>query len=585
MPTVQPAADGRAVKTIGVLVRNSTAKQVGNYRSEAQYDLGPRVEQRGYAVRYYDEQGTSGADLTKRKKAMQMLDDLKAGQIQGIAAYDFKRLTRDEFGMDGATIARRIVEAHAIFQTWDREYNLRLDDDLLQFQFGCFIAGIDWRNIRNTLWSGTFKKLEQEPHYMKTPLGYRNVADDRGKSHVAKNPEHQHVIDALARAFDECDSLAQVARRLNTEGPGRPWFRGRGGTSTHWNVFGLRYILRNTIYTGTFTFGAGLKERSTVWDRFALDPATSTPKDFLQFCPELAYWSIAQVRRWRRKFDKPANARVMKNGSVHALSGVLHCVACGSRMISHGIGKYACSALGSGKGRGGLDCPAPQILTESIVLQVLRRELPNVLVDAQDLAARARTHILEHAPSAAAQRLDFLQERLMSLSDSLTDENTPASALKAVIARIAQTETEIAALRDQVADEEDARLGDEELARTCEVLLRTNTLEVIDHMRPEQQGRVYSMLFAQVRIETQGFAAGRQWRLHSYTARLLDEPRISDWAPWGRLPNPMSKDDAPKDVLVFVDRDERTLATDISERVYVDYLPSLRELAGVLTPA
>jgi hypothetical protein len=171
--------------TIGVLIRNSTSKQIGNYRSEVQYDLGPRIEQRGHTVRYYNEQGTSGSDLSKRKVALGMLDDLKAGVIQGIAAYDFKRLTRDEFGVDGGKIARCIVEAHGQFHTWDREYNLRLDDDLMQFQFQCFIAGLDWRNIRNTLWSGTFKKLEREPHYMKTPLGYMNVADDRDRPFAA----------------------------------------------------------------------------------------------------------------------------------------------------------------------------------------------------------------------------------------------------------------------------------------------------------------------------------------------------------------------------------------------------------------
>src|SRR5215831_2915392 len=349
--------------TIGVLIRNSTARQVGNYRAEAQYDMGQRIRERGHDVRYYDEQGTSGADLSKRKVAMQMLDDMKAGVIQGIAAYDFKRLTRDEFGIDGGTIARRIVEAHGQFHTWDREYNLRLDDDLMQFQFQCFIAGLDWRNIRNTLWSGTFKKLEREPHYMKTPLGYMNVTDDRDRSHIVKNPEHQHVIDALAAAFDECDTLSEAVRRLNTQGPPRPAFRGRGGDSTRWHKYGLRYILRNTIYVGVFSFGKRLKERSTVWDKFALDK-DGTPKDFEQYVPELAYWEAVRVRAWRRKFDRPALARTMQNGHQQALPGVLECVTCGSRMIGHGPGNYACSAVGSGKGRRGVACSNPQILTE-----------------------------------------------------------------------------------------------------------------------------------------------------------------------------------------------------------------------------
>src|SRR5258708_3683427 len=160
---------------IGLIIRNSTARQVGNYRSESQADLAQRLEARGYAVRAYDEQGTSGADLAKRRVATQMLEDLKCGEIHGIAAYDVKRLTRDEFGIDGGTIARRIVESGGRFITWDKEYDLRNDDDLLQSQFQCFIAGIDWRNIRNTMWSGIFKKVEREPMFLNPPIGYMTV--------------------------------------------------------------------------------------------------------------------------------------------------------------------------------------------------------------------------------------------------------------------------------------------------------------------------------------------------------------------------------------------------------------------------
>jgi len=568
---------------IGVLIRNSTAIQVGNYRSELQYDLGPRIEQRGHTVRYYDEQGTSGSDLTKRKIAMQMLDDMTAGVIQGIAAFDFKRLTRDEFGIDGGTIARRIVEAHGQFHTWDREYNLRLDDDLMQFQFQCFIAGLDWRNIRNTLWSGIFKKLEREPHYMKTPLGYMNVEDEHDKSHVAKNPDHQVVIDALARAFDECDTLSEAVHRLNTMGPARPAFRGRGGDSTRWHKFGLRYILRNTIYVGVFSFGARLKERSTVWDKFGLD-SDGRAKDFEQYVPELAYWDAARVRMWRRKFDRPAQARTMKGGYKHPLAGVLECINCGSRMIGHGPGHYACSALGSGKGRGAVACSQPQILTDNVVLQILRNELPRTLADAQGLAERARNHLLERTASPTAQRLAFLEERAQSALDSIFDESTPKSMINRIKEKMAETETEIEALRAKIVEEEDARLSDEQLAATCDILL-ANPLGILDSMPRERQGRVYSMLFAKVHIETVGVGAGRSWRLRSYTARLIDEARVTDDAPFGRIPNPRAKlpEGADRSRLVFEATEQRTVAADISGRAYASYLGSLCTLAGVLS--
>jgi DNA invertase Pin-like site-specific DNA recombinase len=572
--------------TIGLLIRNSTVRQIGNYRSAAQYDLDVRIDQRGCAVRFYDEQGTSGADLSKRKIAMAMLEDLKAGRIQGIGVYDFKRLTRDEFGIDGGTIARILVQTNGRFHTFDREYNLRLDDDLLQFQFQCFIAGIDWRNIRNTFWSGTFKKLEREPHYMKTPLGYVNVADDNDKMHVAKNPEHQHIIDALARAFDECETLSEVERRLNTEGPARPAFRGRGGESTHWHMYGLRYILRNTIYTGTFSFGTSLKQRSTVWDKFALDPATNEPKTFLQHVPELAYWDAARVRRWRRKFDKPMLARTMKGGYRHPLAGVLECLGCGSRMIGHGRGHYACSAIGSGKGRGGLACAAPQLLTEGAVFQVLRHELPRVFKDAENLAEMIRQDLTERKPSATAQRLAFLEERVQSINDSLFSEQTPASAVSQFTAQLSKVATEIASLREQVADETDTRLGDEDLAALCDVLL-SSPAEVLDSLPLDKQGRIYKAVFGQVRIETSGFGAGRAWRLQSYTARLVNQTRVTSDAPWGRFPNPKAKlaDGVSRTEMVFDEYGLRIEVSDIYGPTYTDYLGSLRELADALASA
>jgi hypothetical protein len=567
--------------TIGVLIRNSTSKQIGNYRSEVQYDLGPRIEQRGHTVRYYNEQGTSGSDLSKRKVALGMLDDLKAGVIQGIAAYDFKRLTRDEFGVDGGKIARCIVEAHGQFHTWDREYNLRLDDDLMQFQFQCFIAGLDWRNIRNTLWSGTFKKLEREPHYMKTPLGYMNVADDRDKKHVAKNPEHQHVIDALARLFDECDSLGEVCRRLNTEGPARPAFRGRGGESKRWMVYGLRYILRNDIYTGRFRFGLHTRERSTVWDKFALDE-DGQPKDFEQHVPELGYWEAARVRQWRRKFDKPSNTRVMKSGYQHPLTGVLECENCGSRMIGYGKGTYACSARGVGRGTDGRVCDHPQKIREFVVLRLLREELPNILADAQGLAERAREHLIERQTSPMAQRLAFLDERADDVTNKIFDEETPKGMVARLEKKLAETEREIEQLRARVTEEEDARLSDEQLAATCDILL-ANPLGILDSMTPERQGRVYSLLFANVRIAIRGFAGGRQWRLESYTARLVNEPRMATNATWAHCPHPKVKYEGERPVLIFDDVASMKVGKDTNARGYAAYLPSLRELAGALS--
>lgn len=572
------------VTTIGVLIRNSTGRQVGNYRSEKQYDLGPRIEGRGCQVRYYDEQGTSGSDLSKRKVTMRMLDDMAAGEIQGIAAYDFKRLTRDEFGVDGATIARRIVEAGGRFHTWDREYNLRLDEDLLQFQFQCLIAGLDWRNIRNTLWSGIFKKMEQEPHYTKTPLGYMNVADAKGKKHVAKNPAHGRIIDALAELFEECDSLGEMARILNTR-LARPEFRGHGGPTDRWTVFGLRYILKNTIYAGVYTAGTSLggrKQRSTVWDRFGMDDQ-GNPKDFTQHRPDLAWWDPATVRRWQKKFGKPSNARVRKDGHQAALAGVLECSTCSTPMIAHGSGTYACPAVGTGRGPKGVVCEAPQMIVENVVLQILRQELPRALGSVQGLAEAARAQVLERPASATSQRIVFLEERRDSIKAMMWSEQTDKAALPELTADLGRVASEIAQLREKVTEEEDAQVDREALARTCDALL-ANPVEAFDGLDPADQARVYRLLFANVRIEIRGFASGRQWRLQQYRATIGGELHVTRDAAWGTRRNPKSKLEPgeSRETVIFA---PTNLVSYDAGREYAPYLASMRRLAAFFAAA
>lgn len=563
--------------TIGLVVRNSTVRQVGNFRSEAQFDMAARLEERGYDVRVYDEQGTSGSDLSKRKVALQMLEDLRNHVIGGIGALDVKRLTRDEFGIDGGTIARRIVEAGGLFVSWDREYDLRNDDDLLQFQFQCFIAGIDWRNIRNTFWSGIFKKLEREPMYMRPLIGYMtevlepNDGSRRATRRVAKNPDHADLIAALGRLFEECDTLTQMARVLNTQGPSRPAFRGRGGTTTHWSVQSLRYLLRNTIYTGTFTFGAKLKQRSTVWHRYATDPLTGQPKDFRQHVPELAYWSSADVRRWRAKFDHPGKPRLMETRHPHPLSGVLECLSCGQAMVARGPLHYACTAMGTLRGRSSVLCANPQSISPNVATHIMRQELPQAMYDAQAVAGELRAQQQSRGASPAMQRLAFLEDRAKWINDQLWNSPTPMPSL---LARLGEVETELAELRERVAEEQIAADNDAELAAMCDVLLES-PLEAFDALPALQQQRIFRLLFANVRIETDGVGFNRRWRLRQYRALIGDQLRHLE-GPWCHREHPHTN------TLVFEPK-ETCRGTDTSATRRMLPVTQLRELAFALS--
>jgi DNA invertase Pin-like site-specific DNA recombinase len=526
---------------IGLIIRNSTSRQVGNYRAESQAELAERLQARGYAVRAYDEQGVSGADLAKRKVATQMLDDLKRGAIQGIAAYDVKRLTRDEFGVDGGTMARRIVEAGGRFITWDKEYDLRNDDDLLQFQFQCFIAGIDWRNIRNTMWSGIFKRVEQEPMFLKPPIGYMTVhalGDRLGRTtkRPAKNPEHTAAMVQLEQAFDECSSLREVVLRLTAAGVQRPAFHGRGGDTTVWSVQTLRYMLKNPIYVGTFVFGrfGDTRGRSTVWNKFAIDQDGSY-REFVHHVPELAYWEPARMRRWQRKFGRGTGSRTRQRLHPHPLAGVVQCNSCGQRMTGSGKDTYACPASNTGGTRkDGQVCQQPQWLDGRIAMALLRTVLPGVMFSARELATEAIRQTGDRQPSLAEQRLAYLEERAARIADEYVEMDTPSEALKR---KLQEIQRDINGLRDQVSEEQDERLADQQLAAGLQTLLG-EPLKLFDTLPNEKQARIYQILFQQVRISYTGRGAGRCWRLLEYAPTFGGGPVKVAESATVRLPNP-----------------------------------------------
>ena len=127
----------------------------------------------------------------------------------------------------------------------------------------------------------------------------------------------------------------------------------------------------------------------------------------------------------------------------------------------------------------------------------------------------------------------FLQERAQWLTDELFRTRTPSPL--PLLAKLQEVEAEIATLADRVEAEEDARLEDESLAKTCEILLR-DPVEAFDALPFDKQLRVYVLLFSGVRVEATGMGATRRWRLQRYVARIGDVERITTASPWGWMP-------------------------------------------------
>lgn len=502
---------------IGLLIRNSTLKQVGNHRSEVQYDMGQVIERRGFLSRVYDEQGTSGKDLSVRTVTLGMLDDVDRGELRGIGAEDVKRLTRDEFGIDGGTIAKRLANAGALFVTRDKVYDLRNGDDLLQFQFQCFLSGIDWRNIRDTFWSGRIKALEKAPLFARPPLGYYSetvAIDDRGRplKRAAKNPEQAAVLVELIDAFNECETLAAVLRRLRDRGVKRPVVHYDKKELEGWTAPGLRWVLNNKAYVGIFEEGGatrrdGKTPRSNVWHKFASDEDGQI-RSFTHVLPELAYWAPSDVRRWKSKFSAPEGDVPARRDRryPHPLLGVLVCNQCDELMVGNGPGSYIC------RNHAGTGCSRPQTLSEQVTVALLQTILEETLASVTDLAQEAEAQLVEDRPSADALRLAYLQERSEEMARMVATMKHPNQALYAELDRM---QGEIDRLRDVVADETAARDEARQLTERLR-LLQSAPLELVRRLPAEDVARVCALLFRQVKVGCEGRASAQRWWLAEY---------------------------------------------------------------------
>jgi hypothetical protein len=164
----------------------------------------------------------------------------------------------------------------------------------------------------------------------------------------------------------------------------------------------------------------------------------------------------------------------------------------------------------------------------------MRQELPRAMYNVQAVAAEIRAQQKEHTTSAAEQRLAFLEDRAKWINDQLWNSPKPVPSL---VTRLAEVDAELETLREQVAEEKTAAETDASLAAMCEVLLES-PFEAFDALPWQQQHRVYHLLFAGVRIETEGEGFHRRWRLRQYRALIGDQLRVLSDAPWCRREHP-----------------------------------------------
>jgi hypothetical protein len=491
-------------------VRVSTSAQRENWSVvEQESELDRLLEHEGAEIIPFDEQAVSGRDLGKRRALRRELDKLKRKEADGLAYYDVKRLTRSELNIDGGLIARELIAARAILVTKDRTYRLWLEDDLMAFQFQCFMSGLDVRNIRRTFWRGLMSKVDAvgdgvvRPFQVgPTPIGYTTEQveerDSRGRVRVAryliKDPEAADLMVRIGELLDAAQTLGEVTRALNAEGWVHPRARPKVVVTYQWRTQVVRGMLENPLYRGVWKFGRNSDGQSPVW-------AEHSDKRLEHLAPELAYWTPEHVAQWRWKFsqwpgaDKP-RSRVVKR--LRPLTGVLACKTCGQPMIASGGRYYRCRSEANGS------CPKPQVIEEHQALKDLRALLPQL----RDDFAGARTE----AHRLAAERRADVSELTSQLSIKEQQSSMASEGYARMLAdgrrneqlerQLDRWQQEVESLRVRIAE----ITADDTINpwQAFAEALDTHLDAILASRTDEQLAAVYRLLLTNVRIHSRG---------------------------------------------------------------------------------
>lgn len=527
MPSDKNCLDGYRM---GGLLRVSTPEQVDNYSARNMDDsLTRAVEARGATLDLRDEQGVSGRRLHKRDVTLRLLDDIHAGELQGLAVPDIKRLTRDEFGVDAATIAMRLAEARAPLLAGDRVYYLWDVRDRFQYGIEVQLAGHDLIGVRDTLWRGIFGRAEEGVYFHgTTSFGYVTdvVEMTNARGHVKvkrvpkKDPAAAEAMAYLIRCLDACPSLGLVTRRMNDAGY-LPFVR-RGaykGTRRMWSTGRLRLLLETPIYQGVFDFGHCVDRSNIVWDadtrRERLAPIS---------VPHLAYWTPAQVKAWGEKFSPGPTGRARTRAGTYdrPLVGVLACGACGRPMISAGATGYQCPTRSMGPRITGATqkepgaqantalCPTAQTVSHKLALRALR----TVILDAVREAHRAEAYL--RGERAGRSELDKLRARVWALEDGseVTAEEWYGRRMPdAFRARMEHDQLTL----DREREEARAPVGAE-----AEIAIQRVMDEpaAVGDMDDDDLCRLIRQVLVAARVAGQGRGAGRRVWIAGYTNRI-----------------------------------------------------------------
>jgi site-specific DNA recombinase len=235
----------------------------------------------------------------------------------------------------------------------------------------------------------------------KPPFGYRKVRFKDGEKERTKleiDPIQAGIVSSMFHDALNGKGLTEIAKELNRKGIATP--RGKG-----WGKTGIRIILANEAYAGTFVWGRNSKR--------GLEPITVE-----NACPAIVSRSVFDNVQGLIKDRAPKRLHPKRASSRFLLSGFAFCGHCGKAMIGQDAksGKFSYYVCGTLNKKGAGSCPSHYFNSrafEETVVKVIRE---NILTE--ENLKRLVELVNEAMDSNSKQYQDELDVVLAEMADS-----------------------------------------------------------------------------------------------------------------------------------------------------------------------
>ena len=278
-------------------------------------------------VGIYTDEGISGTRVDKREGFLRMMDDCRAGMIDGIITKSVSRFGRNTVDTLVYTRELRLLGIDVFFEK-ENIHSINPDGELLLTLISALSQNESTNLSENVKW-GVHRKYERG-EAGSLPLG-KFYGYSQRKRVISINEEEAAVVRQIYADYLSGRTAAQIADKLTTEGI--PTERG----NAVWHLSVVYRILRNEKYKGDTLFQKTLIADPISHSRIKNDGVLPQyyAENSIPAIVERDIWDLVAAEQQRREnFCAEHSVTVYRSGSEEfPLSGRILCKTCGRTYI------------------------------------------------------------------------------------------------------------------------------------------------------------------------------------------------------------------------------------------------------------